>query len=150
MCVCVSGPQCVSGALTVRTSQRHTVLSAEQVTRVLEKGRKRALLTEFVWPRSVDRLCPVLASHSLQRWSMAAEASRAPAQCQLTAQTGSWWSANVSAQQPRAKSHSFTVPSPDAVASCCPLQAGDRLLQGLWQVQTTHHGLKVASESQSS
>lgn len=44
-----------SDFLTVRASQRDTVLSAEHVIRVLENGRNSMLLTESVWPRRVYR-----------------------------------------------------------------------------------------------
>lgn len=39
--------------LTVLTSQRDKVLSAEQVSTVLEKGRNSMLLTDSLWPRRV-------------------------------------------------------------------------------------------------
>ena len=126
----LGGPACMLpvARLTVRTSQRDTVLSAEQVARVSEKGRKRAWLTELVWPRSVARFRPVAESQSLQLWSMPAEARRAPDQCQHALQTGCWCSSNVSTGRPWVRSQMHTVPSPEAVASFSPLGGGAVLL----------------------
>ncbi len=57
-------------------SHMATVLSAEQVRRRLEKGRKQTLLTEAVWRRSVRRQWRVFRSHSLAVLSAEQEASK--------------------------------------------------------------------------
>lgn len=46
-------------------SHRARVLSAEQVRRRLERGRKQTLLTEAAWRRSVRQQISLLRSHSL-------------------------------------------------------------------------------------
>lgn len=59
-------------------------------------------------------------SHNFTVWSIAAEANTVPAQCQVTPQTGCWWSDRVWMQLVSFKSHTLTEPSPELVAKEVP------------------------------
>ena len=72
---------------TILASHSDSVLSAEQVRRVLENGRNSILLTESVCPRRVYRHRKLFKSHTLAALSIEQLARKSPQLCQLTHQT---------------------------------------------------------------
>lgn len=73
--------------LTVLASHRDIVLSAEQVTSVLEKGRNCILLTESACPLSVYLHLRLPRSQILLELSMEQVARKSPLECQLQPHT---------------------------------------------------------------
>jgi len=101
-------PRRVAVATPCLASQRTRVLSAEQVRRRFEEGRKQMLLTAAVWQRSVSLQRWLFRSHSLAVLSAEQDAKKWPHEWKEQPQVGWVWPDRINTQQPWEKSQSRT------------------------------------------